>query len=315
MKIKRFIKDFDTFVRENLNQTEPNDNTTVSLSPSFDDIQEYIKSSLKPNEIILANKKISDHERIITIRTFTDMKFNFSKRGGDDISNRNKEVMKKGEDISKLDLSKDTERLEYAFRFISTNIFKSLKLKNLVISGKTICTNIRKEPTGTPNEFNVLFDFIYENDDTINSKNEKLKGKTEKKLAGVFTINNRIIDKTVQQVEINLVSTRVENSMIPTPKDGVELANRIARFIADGLHSQFNNEWVSSAKTVWVDADKLGEAFKKYPKASLTLNLMRKYGVDPVSKQQDISVIEVNKDLNYEDPNFDKKVNKGKFAK
>lgn len=305
--MQKYVKDFKTFIFE-AEQTIQNDKANYN--------KEKVFAYVKQNDPMVKVKQISPYESIIRFDIYTNFKSEFKRRGGDETTN-NPDVIAKGEDMTKLDISKDSERLEYAFRYITKDVNEALKIKNLVIDGKNICSNIREEIVDSNNS-NIVFDFTFENEDSVNAKKEKMKGKTEKKLAGVIETKIDKTTKEVQVVSITLNSDIVVDVMNPTPKDALELANTVAKCKARGMvNVQGTYKYTTEKKVIFTEMDKIGEKLIEYKASSPTLatpTLYVKYGVDPVSKQQDIEVITKNKDLNIDDPQFNAKATKGKYT-
>jgi hypothetical protein len=204
------------------------------------------------------------------------------KRGGNDLINNNKVVMKKK--TEDLNIKIDSDRLEYVWRYISEHLDNVLKDKKIVV-GDIIADNIIKE------NGNVSFDFVFKDKDS--QQNTDPSGQTKKKILAGNYIN--AVTKLIPVVERQVwIETAGELKLqLPVSKSIKEKLNNVIGGLVQGFKTLTNiggTYWFSLAKTgVWftfkTPAD-ISNMLLSNPKCSLsTPNVYRMFGLDPKTQK------------------------------
>ncbi len=312
----KFLNDYNIW-KISLHESTDTENKNTSPNAKPDPGDEKLINFAQNTKIIII-RNISVYERVVkTIIYQTPYSYKFVKRGGnDDINNQN--VMKKGENIESLDVTKDSERLEYSFRMIQADVNQALANKEIEKNGITCASNIRIEDINA--QKCIVFDYVFTDEDSIDKEGNKMKGKMEKKLGGIVEeIPPQIVESEKIKVAVNLNVDKIES--VAGESSSLAMLNKVRRLLESGFERVAGTySFQTRKRVVYVDADRLGEYLKSSSNRNSTLatdKLYRKYGVSMASKEQDVSVIEHNLDVSVEatDTVFYSKIKIGKYGK
>jgi hypothetical protein len=195
----------------------------------------------------------------------------------------NKAIMDKP--TEQLNVNIDSERLEYAWDYISGNLSKVLKDKKIEVNGVLIADNITQEGN------NVVFNFTFKDKDSV--QNTDPSGKTTKKiLAGTITKGN-IIEENTADNQVWLVCPRELKINNPTANNKKDIINNKLYFESQKL--MFNiqgNYWYSKPQTgFWFTYKTPADISAKMledPNNKLYFDeplLYKKLGIDPTTKK------------------------------
>ncbi len=199
----------------------------------------------------------------------------------------NKAVMAKP--TEQLNVNIDSERLEYAWRYISENLDKVLTDKKIEIKGILIADNILQEGE------NVVFNFTFKDKDSV--QNTDPSGKTTKKiLAGKIEIGDITPGKretvTVTEKQVWVVSPMKMVSNNPTSNNKTDIDNNIIENAAQGMFNEKGTYWYVKPQTgFWCKYKTPADISAKMledPNNKLYFDeplLYKKLGIDPTTKK------------------------------
>lgn len=221
----KHLKYFDDF---SLNEDMNTNPTTVTLKvPGVGDI--VVNYTYK-------NTK----ERTAKYKQITKIEGRKLEQRGPDLIN--KAVMAKP--TEQLNVNIDSERLEYAWRYISENLDKVLVDKKIEIKGILIADNILQEGG------NVVFNFTFKDKDSV--QNTDPSGKTTKKILAGKIEEGKYEEITVEVNQVAMVTDMKLQSNEPKSNNKLDVINNSINLQAQGYGAHDGTYWYIEPKhSVW----------------------------------------------------------------
>lgn len=235
----------------------------------------------KYGKVTLNYKYLNTKERIAekpVINKFASKKL--AERGPDLI---NKAVMAKK--TEQLNITIDSERLEYTWRYISENIDKVLADKKIEIKGVILADNIKTEITNGVT--NVVFNFTFKDKDS--TQNTDPSGKTTKKILAGKIEEGREERVIVKKKQVVLVTDADMIKNEPKSENRLEVVNNSITLAAQGYTNHEGTYWyIKPQSYIWLDYETNQDIsnFMIANKARFNMSdLYKKFGIDPTTKK------------------------------
>lgn len=191
----------------------------------------------------------------------------------------NKAVMDKP--TEQLNINIDSERLEYAWDYISQNLTKALTDKKIEVKGVLIADNILKEGE------NVVFNFTFKDKDSV--QNTDPSGKTTKKILAGKIKPGRYEKQTVVVNQVAMVTDLKIQSNEPRSNNKLDVINNSINLQAQGYGAHDGTYWYIEPKhSVWFTY-KTNQEIADFMAAKKVrfdmLDLYKKFGISSDTKK------------------------------